>query len=426
MVYTKIKQIGDLGGFGQVFLCHDEKMQEYALKMLKVKNELTFPRFEREVRLMKRLNNPNIIKLVAYNLECDKPFYVMPLYRCSLADVIPQIKGDYRRQFIILNEILSGIMYLHSEGVIHRDLKPQNILYNSDTDIAITDFGLGIQPDSESATLTKLTMFMGTQKYSSPEQMKNSHKVDERTDIYAIGLIIEDIVSNYGTTEYDARIKFIIQKCTKREKEDRFNSIKELSDSIRLVFNALTGMTESLGLNQNLVKLTNNKVTLNEIYSIALQVQSTKDLENVEIFFANIDSICYEEFEKNNQELVEDLVEKLCSYWKQGEWPFSYIDFIANVTNKIFNASSNPDIKAKLLYNLMDLAIRFHRYYAMNVASVLLTGIKNDTVVQTALSILLHAEWIPICDIGIDQNNIPSLVREVINMNKIKPQDDNI
>lgn len=424
MKYTQKQRIGDLGGFGEVYLCCDEKNQKYALKKLKVKNEFTFPRFEREVRLMKRLNNPNIIKLVACNLECEEPFYIMPLYQCSLVDVIPQINGDYRRQFTILNEILSGIMYLHSEGVIHRDLKPQNILYNSDTDIAITDFGLGIQLDSESATLTKFTMFMGTQKYSSPEQMKNSHKVDERTDIYAIGLIIEDIVSNYGTTEYDARIKFIIQKCTKREKEDRFISIKELSDSIRLVFNALTGMTESLGLNQNLVKLTNNKVPLEEIYSIALQVQSTKDLENVEIFFANIDSKCYEEFERNNQELVEDLVGKLCSYWKEGGWTYSYIDFIANVTKKIFNASLNPEIKAKLLYNLIELSIRFHRYYAMNVASELLTGIKNDTDVQIALSILLNAEWIPICDIGLDQNNIPPLIKEVINKYKIKHQGD--
>lgn len=61
----------------------------------------------------------------------------------------------------------------------------------------------------------------------------------------------------------------------------------------------------------------------------------------------------------------------------------------------------------------------------MNVASALLTGIKNDSVVQTALSILLHAEWIPICDIGLDQNKIPPLIREVINKYKIQSQGDN-
>ena len=77
---------------------------------------------------------------------------------------------------------------------MHRDLKPGNILYNNDKDIAITDFGLGIQIDSSSTQLTKMTVF-GSDRYCSPEQGYNSHDVDERTDIYAVGKIIEDIVN---------------------------------------------------------------------------------------------------------------------------------------------------------------------------------------------------------------------------------------
>ena len=112
--------------------------------MLKNNSEFGIQRFEREVRLLSRLNHPNIVKIIASNLVADQKFYVMTLYQCSLTSVIPHLVNDYSRQLLIINSILSGIQYLHSEGVIHRDLKPDNILCNSDTDIVITDFGLGI------------------------------------------------------------------------------------------------------------------------------------------------------------------------------------------------------------------------------------------------------------------------------------------
>lgn len=197
MKYNRIRQIGKEGGFGQVFECEDEYGNKYALEVLKNNSEFGIQRFEREVRLLSRLNHPNIVKIIAGNLVADQKFYVMTLYQCSLASVIPHLVNDYSRQLLIINSILSGIQYLHSEGVIHRDLKPDNILCNSDTDIVITDFGLGIQINSDSSTMTKTTVF-GTYRYCSPEQWSNSHEVDYRTDIYSMGKIIEDIVTNFG------------------------------------------------------------------------------------------------------------------------------------------------------------------------------------------------------------------------------------
>ena len=236
MKYKCIKQIGKEGGFGQVYECVDENGNNYASKWLKDDSEFSIQRFEREVRLLSRLNHPNIVKLIDYGQVGEQKFYVMPLYSSCLSSEIPELSKDYNRQLTVINSILTGIQYLHSEGVIHRDLKPDNILYNSDTDIAITDFGLGIQISSDSSTMTQTRNF-GTYRYCSPEQELNSHDVDCRTDIYAMGKIIEDIVTdNRSDQNINSGIRMIIDKCTKQRKEERFNSVAELQKCINNVY----------------------------------------------------------------------------------------------------------------------------------------------------------------------------------------------
>ena len=166
---------------------------------------------------------------------------------------------------MIINSILSGIQYLHSEGVIHRDLKPDNILCNSDTDIVITDFGLGIQINSDSSTMTKTTVF-GTYRYCSPEQWNNSHEVDYRTDIYSMGKIIEDIVTNFGANRnINSSIRMIIDKCTMQNREDRFSSIAELQNFINNVYSLLMGEDDLQQLDDALLRLSSHQVSNDEL-----------------------------------------------------------------------------------------------------------------------------------------------------------------
>ncbi len=128
MKYKCIKQIGKEGGFGQVYECVDENGNQYASKWLKDDSEFSIQRFEREVRLLSRLNHPNIVKLIDHGQVGEQMFYVMPLYSSCLSSEISGLSKDYNRQLTVINSILAGIQYLHSEGVIHRDLKPDNIL----------------------------------------------------------------------------------------------------------------------------------------------------------------------------------------------------------------------------------------------------------------------------------------------------------
>lgn len=413
MRYNLQMRIGELGGFGCVYKCVDENGYEFACKVLEKDTDMAIKRFEREVRLLNRLNHPNIIKTITYNLSGEQKFYIMPLYKSSLYRVIPQIEGNMYAQHSVINAILNGIEYLHSEGVIHRDLKPANILYNNDNDIVITDFGLGIQQDSESSTLTQTAY--GTRRYCPPEQWENMHLVDERADIYAIGKIIEDIVTNFETkTIENPTMKYIIDKCTKMDKNERFNSIEELRSIVNSYYYMLFGEQQNPPfLEEHLLELATKELNQSEIIDIANEVSNASDAEKIEIFFKNISTQNYKFLEQDSLVLTKGLVVQLCEYWNQSGWPFSYIDTIADLVRKIYGMSDDAGIKSLVLYEIMDLSILYNRWYAMDIVKELFVDVFENIPVQAELATRLRRNKLEVFRIFGSEDELPRMIRSV-------------
>lgn len=413
MRYNLQMRIGELGGFGCVYKCADENGYEFACKVLEKDTDMAIKRFEREVRLLNRLNHPNIIKTITYNLSGEQKFYIMPLYKSSLYRVIPQIEGNMYAQHSVINAILNGIEYLHSEGVIHRDLKPANILYNNDNDIVITDFGLGIQQDSESSTLTQTAY--GTRRYCPPEQWENMHLVDERADIYAIGKIIEDIVTNFETkTIENPTMKYIIDKCTKMDKNERFNSIEELRSIVNSYYYMLFGEQQNPPfLEEHLLELATKELNQSEIIDIANEVSNASDAEKIEIFFKNISTQNYKFLEQDSLVLTKGLVVQLCEYWNQSGWPFSYIDTIADLVRKIYGMSDDAGIKSLVLYEIMDLSILYNRWYAMDIVKELFVDVFENIPVQAELATRLRRNKLEVFRIFGSEDELPRMIRSV-------------
>lgn len=417
MTFNLENQIGETGGFGKVYKCKDENNQIFACKILEDNTDIGIKRFEREVRLLSRLNHPNVMKVITYNISDEKKFYIMPLYNCSLLQIIPTIVGNTYAQYCILNAILNGIAYLHSEGVLHRDLKPGNILYNNENDIVVTDFGLGIQHDSDSTTLTK-GINCGTMRYCSPEQWLDMHSVDCRTDIYAIGMIIEDIVTNFNSIPIqDPTIKYIIDKCTKKDRNDRFGKIEELKHILDTYYSSLFGWKQTTSIDEVLLKLEQNQVTQAEVIDIASQVIKENDKEKIEIFFSNISVQNYEFLEYDSLVLTRELIEALCKYWNQAGWPFSYIDTIADLGEKIYSMSKDAEIKSLILYQIMDLAIYYNRWYAMGTVRRLFGDIASNISVQSELAIRLKKNRLSIFNIFESENDLPTMIKEIYKEN---------
>src|SRR5258708_5493734 len=181
------------GGMATVYRARQTSIQrDVALKVIEASmshDEEFLKRFEREAQLIASLNHAHILKVFDYGREKDVVYLVMELLRGgSLADVLR--KGALRIEVTVrgLDQIAPALDYAHRKGIIHRDLKPQNLLLDEAGNVLLTDFGLA-KLINDTAGMTQTGFAMGTPAYMSPEQWM-SNDIDSRTDIYALGVIL--------------------------------------------------------------------------------------------------------------------------------------------------------------------------------------------------------------------------------------------
>ncbi len=162
-------------------------------------------RFEREAKLMARLEHPHCVSVIDFGLHQDKPFLVMELVRgTSLLELLAK-SGPLEPQRVadLMRQVLSGLAHAHELGIIHRDIKPANIMLTEKTglgeQVRILDFGLA-RPAIESTKLTT-GMVVGTPNYMAPEQIKGG-ALDARTDLYACGVMMFELLT--GTKPFRA------------------------------------------------------------------------------------------------------------------------------------------------------------------------------------------------------------------------------
>jgi serine/threonine protein kinase len=154
-----------------------------------------FSRFEREEQIGQKLDHPFILKFIPVARK-SRPYLVTEYLRgWTLAHLLNAMRPLPEKDALkIASLICEGIGHMHSHGVIHRDLKPGNIMMCSDRSIRIMDFGIASNASSRRITLAGLSSTMGTPDYMSPEQVRN-RRCDERTDIYSLGAILYEMLA---------------------------------------------------------------------------------------------------------------------------------------------------------------------------------------------------------------------------------------
>ena len=157
-------------------------------------------RFEREAKLMARLEHPHCVSVIDFGLHEGKPFLVMDLVRgTSLLDALEKVgRFEPARAVAIVRQVLSGLAHAHELGIVHRDIKPANVMITERTGMAeqvrILDFGLA-KPALDSTKLTT-GIVVGTPNYMAPEQIKGG-AVDGRTDLYAVGVMLFELLTGH-------------------------------------------------------------------------------------------------------------------------------------------------------------------------------------------------------------------------------------
>jgi serine/threonine protein kinase len=253
--YEIIEEVGK-GGMGRVYKVFDRKIKEnIALKLLKpeIAADLrTIERFRNELKFARKISHPHVCRM--YDLgEIGQMHYITMEY----------VTGEDLKSFIrraghltepkalaIAEQITEGLAEAHRLGVIHRDLKPQNVMIDRDGNAKVMDFG--IARSLHAAGFTGSGIMVGTPEYMSPEQAEASG-VDQRSDIYSLGIIIYEMVTGKvpfsGETPLSVALKQkteiprnprelnamiseelsrLVMKCLEKEKEDRYQTAAEL------------------------------------------------------------------------------------------------------------------------------------------------------------------------------------------------------
>lgn len=195
------------GGQGIVYRAtQDSTRRTVALKVLlrgRFASVRERHRFEREVNLLASLRHPNIVTIFDSGIHDDQPYYAMeyipgvPLHEHSQHSF-----RDPEARLQLFRQLCTAVHYAHQRGVIHRDLKPHNILIDSSGAAHVLDFGLAKTESCESEFATLTGEFVGTLAYAAPEQVRGDvSDIDVRTDVYALGVILYELLT--GKLPYD-------------------------------------------------------------------------------------------------------------------------------------------------------------------------------------------------------------------------------
>lgn len=256
--YEVIEKIGS-GGMADVYKGRDTMLNRYvAIKVLKKEfreDETFVKKFRSEAQAAAGLLNPNIVNV--YDVGEDRGLYYMVMELVegiTLKEYIDRKKRLSAREVIsIAIQMCSGIEEAHKHHIIHRDIKPQNIIISNDGKVKVTDFGIARMVTSKTTT----TVAMGSVHYTSPEQARGGYS-DEKSDIYSIGITLYEMVTGQvpfnGDTTVEVAMKHlqeeitppselvpdipysleqIILKCTQKNAERRYSDVDELIQDLK-------------------------------------------------------------------------------------------------------------------------------------------------------------------------------------------------
>jgi serine/threonine-protein kinase len=274
--YRVVRLLGE-GGMGDVYLAEHDTGIPFAAKVLKrefQQHPEAVERFRREARAAERLNHPNIVALAACGQTLDGRLYMVMEYvpGPSLGDVLASLQPGLMplpRAVRLLRQLASALSEAHDAGILHRDVKPDNLVLtgspDGDEQLKILDFGLAkLMLDVDLAALTRKGEVFGTPWYMAPEQALGE-AVDSRTDIYAFGAVAYEIFVGHPPFPYKhltqvlvalqrerprplavarpadapplpARLAKFVMACLEKNPEDRPDRLAALERTVRAAF----------------------------------------------------------------------------------------------------------------------------------------------------------------------------------------------
>ena len=283
--YEILEILGE-GGMAFVYKARDTQLERFvAIKTLKpnyVNQETFVDRFKREAKTAANLNHPNIVQIFDWGIE-EEPYFVMEYIEGNtLTSIIAKNRSISLSDILFIGaQVSSGLHAAHQKGLVHRDIKPGNIMITPDGKVKVTDFGI-VSLQNEESDITKTGSILGTASYISPEQAQGK-PVSIESDLYSLGTVLYELITGKAPFNGDSPISTATKHLTEKPDKpslyrrdlpkgvesailrllekasyDRFKSAEDLRATLLQQRKAL----QSEQTRENLVDLTNPKVKL--------------------------------------------------------------------------------------------------------------------------------------------------------------------
>jgi predicted Ser/Thr protein kinase len=237
--YGIVREIGR-GGMGVVYLAHDNLGRAVALKALPPEaatDPVNRQRLKREAEAAATINHPGVATVYAFE-DVDGQLFIASEYvnGRTLREEIAAGPLAPDRAVALAIEIADALHAAHTAGVVHRDLKPDNVLLTSSGGVKVVDFGIAHVASYDGTRLTQHGHLIGTPAYMAPEQLAGAAG-DARTDVYAMGLLLAEMLAGHhplrgGTSPLPAAIAPIVARCLQMGPSARFGSAAALRDAL--------------------------------------------------------------------------------------------------------------------------------------------------------------------------------------------------
>ena len=403
-------QIGG-GGFAVVYGAQDLAAPigtQVAVKVLRQAHALDpeiVTRFWRELQLMSQLSHPNVMPVLAAGTdETLGLWYAMPLALGSLDDDLGTRMGE-DAIVAVMRDVCAGLAYIHDKGILHRDLKPPNVLRTQYGTWAIADFGLARAVAETSIRLTSTAEAMGTAFYTAPEQWQDAKHVTETADIYSAGKIAQAMLVAglpAGDNVPAGRLAPVIRRAISHGPQHRHQTAAELLTAIETAVAAVTpggrwetSAEKSARLRQRLAVLPDVE-TVREIIRWADQAEPGEMSDFAQAFSAMPVEAVQAWWQQGPDSFTHAF--QIFATGLEGGFVFEMCDPLADFARLVVTVTRDQVILREAIRGLALLGYNHNRWHVRDVAVEILQGIRDDTDAVSALEGLRMAgpratEW---------------------------------